>query len=118
MSALSVILPRTWARTVFLPPADLHFIDSLFEDKLSAIRLGKRYLAETPEESSLTVLRNLVFPKCPDGKSPYFGPNYDGSFFSNRFHSDFRAGQVANIDGWILSRTELRLCAIAALWDQ
>ena len=75
-------------------------------------------MAETPQENSLTVLRNLVFAKYRDGESSPFRPNYDRNVFPDRFHSDFREGQVAKIDGWILSRTELRLCAIAYLLDQ
>ena len=32
-----------------------------------------------------------------------------------RIRSDYREGRIETIEGWVLSRTEARLCALAAL---
>lgn len=41
-------------------------------------------------------------------------PVFDGSW-RHTIRSDFAAGETVEVEGWILSRTEARLCALALL---
>lgn len=76
--------------------------------------LGIEYLTRNPVEADRTVLlsrfASLVHPssllggaeRAPDG-------------FNEQVRRDFLEGDILRMGGWLLSRTELRLCALVAL---
>jgi hypothetical protein len=74
--------------------------------------LGHRYLALVPQERDTTLLARTLF-----------GPDYavPGSLAEARRRivasrdRDFAAGDTVVVDGWILARTEARLCALCVL---
>jgi hypothetical protein len=75
--------------------------------------IGRRYLAKVPEEKSETWLMDVLF----GGLGPVAGHQF--SLLSSRVgrlrRDDFVRGDLVEIDGWLLARTEARLCALAAI---
>lgn len=68
----------------------------------SAAWLGERYLRRHPEErhrlSSTDAARRSLEGRRQLGRA---------------IREDFAAGRVAQVEGWVLARTEARLCALA-----
>ncbi|MBA4169951.1 MAG: hypothetical protein H0X68_06045 [Chloroflexi bacterium] len=75
----------------------------------SARRLGRLYLGQTPSEASVGVIGAIL---C--GATRRHGDACLGRV-RQQIARDFRAGDVVTIDGWLISRTEARLFALAAL---
>jgi hypothetical protein len=88
---------------------------SLFRDRRSAASVGARYLASYPEEASperlldlLVADRRLAAALAADD------PVALRIAAASLVREDFLARHVARVDGWLLSRTEARLCGLAA----
>ncbi|HET8726760.1 MAG TPA: hypothetical protein VFO41_04530 [Alphaproteobacteria bacterium] len=79
-------------------------------DRPAARAVGHAYLARYAEEVDHRILKAaLLGTPLPDD------PVAIGTFLAERRASDFRAGDVVELDGWPLARTEARLCALAIL---
>ncbi len=77
--------------------------------------LGRVYLASQPEEASREVLTELLSAHLD--LAP-FGAAIDGDLkqlYRARVIRDFAEANTLTIQGWILSRTELRLFGLASL---
>ncbi len=61
--------------------------------------IGKQYLKQTPDENRVRTLVNLLS---------------DASALGNHPIEDFKSGKTVLVDGWILSETEARQCALAS----
>ena len=70
----------------------------------SAALLGAAYLTRFPAERDRERLMDLVFPEATS----------EGSL-QERIRLDFTVGRTVKLDGWVLSVTELRYCALTAL---
>jgi len=82
----------------------------------SARRVGMEYLRERPQDADIRVLiRHLV----PDPRRLQALRECDraalGRFLAESTRRDFQRGKTMSVDGWILSETELRVCALSAL---
>lgn len=75
----------------------------------AAARVGRAYLRRHPEEARTAELRRHL------RELPLDAPRELGSRARTRIREDFACGQVVQVEGWLLSRTEVRLCALAAL---
>ncbi len=75
----------------------------------SAAVLGRAYLDATPGEADAKQLGSLIVgpPAVPPGR--------EAARVAARIRADFDAGRVVTIDGWIVSTTEARLCALCAI---
>ena len=82
------------------PPQGLQ---SLFPDDERLIQLGRSYREAYPEEDDVDVLRELT------------ASVEDSSLGSEAIRRDFESGNTVQLDGWILSRTEARLCALHSI---
>ena len=77
-----------------------------------AISIGESYLQCTPHEADPIVLASLLnldasgLPQEPDALRRYV---------RDRIRQDFERGRTTDVNGWVLSSTEARLCAITAL---
>ncbi len=113
--AVSVVaLPSLpwWARAEGIEA----WLGGMFEDPAAARTIGKAYLDQAgPVVDLPAVLAQL---------SEKLGPSlaHDSESLENireritrRIRLDFAQGDCVNLDGWILSVTEARLCALAAL---
>lgn len=120
----SVAWTVVYADRVFSAGVDRRATESLggmlgdiFADKESARVLGFEYLAGHPAERNAALLVQEVFRRnrCRP-------PSLQGKLRTRRevrrqISDDFEAERVVRVRGWILSQTEARLCALAALLD-
>jgi hypothetical protein len=80
----------------------------------SARDLGVEYLTREPAEASQAVLlASLTALVSPF--SLFGGPERLSARFFDEIRRDFEQRDVVRMGGWLLSRTELRLCAIGVL---
>jgi hypothetical protein len=77
-----------------------------------ACGLGRRYLQDCPDEAHPDVLARLVTGKAWADGLP-LAPAVWKRAIAEGQAADFAAGRVVALEGWILSLTEARLCALA-----
>ena len=65
--------------------------------------IGKEFLKQTPEERRVRKLVNLLTDRSSDTDT-----------LENEITKDFKSGRTVLVDGWILSETEARQCALAS----
>lgn len=73
--------------------------------------LGTRYLRTAPSESSASALRTAISERVSSG----LHLPWDRTSVDDAVREDFAKGRVVLVDGWILSLTEARQCALFAL---
>jgi hypothetical protein len=77
-------------------------------DGAALSRLGAHYLASNPQERSRKLLSQLL---SMDGASSV------GSRLIEHIARDWSKHDVTTVDGWLLARTEARICAALHLMD-
>lgn len=87
----------------------------IFGNRVSAKAVGREYLRLMPMEADIDLLIQRIFSRDPDEQYRYVEMKPFREMISARILSDFERDRVLAVHGWILSQTELRLCAIAAL---
>ena len=88
----------------------------IFRARADAATIGAVYLKRAPEERSEALLRRLLdLPVVPDNGLDPSEIDALASVLFARNRNDFREGHVFRINGWTLSLTELRLCALVYL---
>lgn len=102
-AALSLALPRGLRAEPSLTAA----LAELFGNLDSARHIGRAYLRQTPAEASRETLLSAL-----DGTLPSAAK---GEELRRQLRQDFADGNVVTVRGWLLSRTEARLCGLAAL---
>jgi hypothetical protein len=83
----------------------------------SARSFGREYLRQVPAEASPRVLMVRVAERLPGGLGAVDTAS-DGrlrELLLRATAEDFRDLQTVKLRGWVLARTEARLCALAAL---
>lgn len=80
--------------------------------KLYAASVGESYLQCTPHEADPIVLAGLL---KIDGLRLPKDPVLLRRYVRDRIRQDFAEGQTTDVNGWILSSTEARLCAMTAI---
>ena len=83
----------------------------------SARAVGREYLRAFPAEASSRVLTARVAERLPGG-SPVLATASDGrlrELLLDATSADFGELETVELRGWVLARTEARLCALAAL---
>ncbi|MCB6180121.1 hypothetical protein LHP98_18540 [Rhodobacter sp. Har01] len=91
---------------------------ALFSAPQDAIAAGRAYLAQFPAEADRPHLLANVFGPLPpqwsgaDAADPSAGI---AAWLARRIAEDLDRADVVFVRGWMLSRTEARLCAIASL---
>lgn len=92
-------------------------LTSVLKRKRSARTVGKEYLRRAPEEADRLLLVNAICGSdCELQRALLDGD--DGRLriaVRNRLRRDFADGRTVLLDGWLLSRTEARLCALATI---
>jgi hypothetical protein len=71
--------------------------------------IGAHYRAATPSENTANSLRAAIWSgneRLPFGKTPSL---------NDRIRDDFASGRTVVVDGWVLSVTEARQCALYSL---
>ena len=95
---------------------------AMFSDPVSAAVVGQQYLNRFPDEANADRLvqllerRGRAAPGSADGGSvTHLSESGFAGDLQAAVRLDFQEGRTIDLDGWILARTELRLCALAAL---
>lgn len=85
-------------------------IVAVFGRPASAAAVGRAYLARFPEEASRSFLVGQLRLRNFRGSDDALV-----SLLRNLAMEEYASGRVEIIDGWVLARSELRRCALAAL---
>ncbi len=98
-----------------LPGANRATIAGILSDLVGAREIGMRYLAFAPYDADRSTLALHLFgglKALPDSSDDYALLRRQ---IASKREQDFALGDTVILDGWILARTEARLCAFAAL---
>ncbi len=90
---------------------------ALLRHRESARAVGLEYLRQYPREADGRVLCALLSSVVVAGCAHLSSVSDDTlrETLALRVHQDFETEDVVNLRGWILSRTEARLCALTVL---
>jgi hypothetical protein len=90
---------------------------NFYVDRKSAKLVGLEYLRTVPSEGKLSLLVDLIcsFDEAQRGEFAQADKHQLKELLLLRQRDDFEHERVVNVRGWILSKTECRLCALAAL---
>ncbi len=79
-------------------------------------KLGELYKKSVPEESEYEVLVRLLKSKDSDSKiGDIKGEKAIQKMLKQKITTDFENDNIVVLDGWILSKTEARQCALFSL---
>lgn len=88
-----------------------------FIHKDSAAVVGREYLRSVPGEEDARLLVDLICSGQAAGRANLVGADLKElrEWLRHQQCQDFEHGRIVKVQGWILSETEARLCALAAL---
>jgi hypothetical protein len=83
----------------------------------SAAAVGRAYLSGHPADADeIRLAADLADALRSRGCDPLTAPPARlRAAIADQIRADFASGQVVSVEGWVLSRSEARLCALAAL---
>ena len=82
-------------------------LSNVFDHSEAARAVGEAYLAAHPDEADEQVLRRLL------GLTPGEVGDADLQRLRAAVHVDYERSELVAVEGWYLSRTEARLCALS-----
>ena len=82
-----------------------------YSNRQSAVEVGRQYLGNSAAETDSDILRLLLGTR----EAPFVSRTELDAFIKAKVRADFAAERVVRVRGWLLSCTEARLCALAAL---
>ena len=85
---------------------------STLPNRASARAIGRVFLEERSEERSRDRLIRKILGDDRDG-SALADPGALRVYLRDRIRRDFARSETIELDGWVLSLTEVRLCALA-----
>ena len=85
-----------------------------FQDKYSARVIGSEYLKQRRKNLNLEHLMHELPPHLITNDS-LFNKNRFSRQVEECIRKDFEGQRIINLHGWILSKTEVTICAIASL---
>ena len=92
-------------------------LTGLFKHGESAKVIGREYLRHYAQEADEQILLGLISSGFTDGPEMLSAADDEeiSRWLRRQIGQDFEAGHVVKLEGWILSATEARLCALVAL---
>ena len=90
-------------------------LSGFYSDPAAAAAIGAAYLAITPEEEDRDLLLERLAGDSLEEWERFArrDPEALRAAVRERHREDFEAGRVVRLHGWVLTRTEARLCALA-----
>jgi len=91
---------------------------SVFNHSESMKFIGKKYIEQVPVENKASILLAPILFGGSDTRfqnTVLLNQKEIKSFIRSRVKEDFISGQTVSIRGWVLAKTEARLCALAFL---
>ena len=97
-----------------------HLTDSLsrlLQHPNSARLIGTEYLRQNPKEGNIRVLTQKISGKGTQylAQSNLQKPRAAATSIGSQIRNDFEHGHITQIDGWYLTVTEARMCALFSL---
>lgn len=86
---------------------------AVLSDPAGARDIGRAYLQQVPSEANGRQLVSLIAERYPRGMAAQVHVDEVREYLSNLAREDFAHGRTVELNGWVLSRTEARLCALA-----
>jgi hypothetical protein len=82
-----------------------------------AVLLGRLYLAGHPQEADAARLSTLIAAALDPALTPVSSATDEAlrAGLEEKIRTDFTSGEMVAVDGWLLSVTEARLCALVSL---
>jgi hypothetical protein len=92
-------------------------LTALFIHQESAQAIGRAYLQSYPREADIQTLEDQIAQGIAGGRTLLIatGKPQVSKLLTDRIRQDFATDQVVKVQGWILSITEARLCALTTL---
>jgi hypothetical protein len=89
----------------------------VLRERDSARAIGREYLRSLPRGAGAGVLVDAIALDLPGGHAVLASAGDGGlrALLAERSSVDFGEGRTVRLRGWVLSETEARLCALAAL---
>lgn len=114
-SGFGFVIPKLPFFAGFVTKDSKYIIDYVnqLDSIVSAKIIGMNYLNAYPEENNYSTLLekiNIALENHSDLKNENINPQ-----ILKIIKADFASENIVNLNGWILSRTEVRIYAIAAL---
>lgn len=78
-------------------------------DKTTMTTIGQKYIERYPEENSPAQLMEYLSVNLPFNRDSFM------TALASRTKEDYQQNRTETIEGWILSKTEARQCALYAL---
>ena len=101
---------------VAAPDPAIERLVGLFKHRDSARAIGSAYLATRPEEANPYNLLELITRADQEPLVVHRTSAMElRDWLRRRQADDFATGRIVKLDGWLLSATEVRLCALVAL---
>jgi hypothetical protein len=90
---------------------------NILRHKESARIIGLQYLRVAPSEADAQRLVHLICLGVAENQRSFYeaDPERLREFLRLRMRRDFEEGQIIKLQGWMVSVTEARLCALTAL---
>lgn len=99
-----------------IPAPLISRLGRFFSNRESARLIGQRYLELTPSEANPERLMALICHSDENYTRLELADNEQlRAMLQDQQRADFALGRTITIDGWVLSETEVRLCAVAAI---
>ena len=93
----------------------IRILRDLLSNRRSADAIGSAYLVVRPEEANVERLLDEIVGTDRRPPRDLTGARYFRQTLHARIHQDFVEHKTVHIDGWLLSITECRLCALLSL---
>jgi hypothetical protein len=109
---------RPWRAVVtFAPSTAEQRLAGLFAHRESARAVGRAYLSAGARAASVPALVASIAAELPRGRATLRQASDDElrGLLSARIRADFETDRTVDVHGWLLSSTEARLYALAAL---
>jgi hypothetical protein len=87
-------------------------LETLLGNEDGVPQIGRAYLRLEPGENEIQVLSDRIFSEI---RWDLLLNGHVREVIARRVREDFREGRVVRLRGWVVSRTEARLCALVAL---
>lgn len=99
-----------WDKPLIRPVSLSHFCDE------AAIRqIGTTYRSKFPAENTEKQLIDLILPGNAGKVVSASDDSVDGGHLLEQIQQEFKSNQIFTINGWVISVTEARQCALLSL---
>jgi hypothetical protein len=108
------LMPRVLLAGTLAIDAATARLRSLVDDQAGARPLGRMYRRQFPAEADAAVLTQLILSSLAPGAANSRALAREDllAALERRVCDEFGNGQTVQVGGWILARTEARLCAL------